>query len=129
MKHRTYPCNECPWKVTAEPGKFPAERYVKLRSTCRPDEDGMPPMPGSPMFGCHKGEPGTDDDLACAGWLAREGHNHIGVRLAIMNGDLPMEALEQNDTWPDLYDTYEDMAAANGANLPRDPWLTRRNNG
>ncbi|MBB3726043.1 hypothetical protein [Nonomuraea dietziae] len=28
-------------------------------------------------------------NLACAGWLGIEGHNHMGVRLAVMGDTLP----------------------------------------
>lgn len=114
MPHRKFPCGPCPWQVSAEPGKFPAERYEELRKTCRPNAAGIPPL-GTAMFGCHVGEPGTDEDLACAGWLAVEGHNHMGVRLAVMDGSLPIEALDQGDNWPELYPSYEAMAEANGA--------------
>ncbi|MEU4324800.1 hypothetical protein [Nonomuraea dietziae] len=41
------------------------------------------------MVGCHVGEPGAGEDLAGAGWLAIEGHNHMGVRLVVMGGTLP----------------------------------------
>ncbi|MEV0149740.1 MULTISPECIES: DUF6283 family protein [unclassified Nonomuraea] len=115
MPHRKYPCGECPWQVKAPLGKFPAERYEQLRSTCRPDAAGIPPLPGAPMFGCHVGDPGTGEDLACAGWLVVEGHNHMGVRVAVMEGRLSMEALDRGDNWPELYESYEAMAEANGA--------------
>ncbi|MEV0617628.1 DUF6283 family protein [Nonomuraea sp. NPDC050404] len=113
MPRRKFPCHDCPWQVNAEPGKFPPGRYERLRSTCRPDAEGMPPLPGSPMFGCHVGGPGTDEDLACAGWLAVEGHEHMAVRLALRDGRLPLEALDRGDNWPELYPSYEAMAAAN----------------
>lgn len=117
MPRRGFPCRECPWQRSAEPGKFPAERYVELVKTCRPDGRGWPPLPGSAMFGCHLGDPGTGEDLACAGWLAVEGNNHMGVRLAIAQGRLPMEALQPGPNWPELYDSYEEMAVANGADV------------
>jgi hypothetical protein len=41
------------------------------------------------MSGGHVGDPGTGEDLAGAGWLAIEGHNHMGVGLAVMDGMLP----------------------------------------
>lgn len=114
MPHRTFPCGPCPWQVKAPVGKFGPERYEQMRSTCRPDEDGMPPMPGTPMFGCHVGDPRTGGDLACAGWLAVEGRNHISVLLALREGALPADALQPGDNWPELYPSFEAMAAANG---------------
>jgi hypothetical protein len=67
------------------------------------------------MFGCHKGEPGTDADLACAGWLAVAGREHIGVRLAVAFGELPAEVLSPGEGWPELFDSYEEMAETQGA--------------
>jgi len=66
-------------------------------------------MPGDPLFGCHKGEPGTNNDLACAGWLAQFGHEHIGVRLAVAQGRLPADALEPGENWPPLHQTWTDV--------------------
>ncbi|GAA1768448.1 DUF6283 family protein [Nonomuraea bangladeshensis] len=120
MPRREFPCGECPWQVKAPVGKFPPERYEELRATCRPNAAGMPPLPGTPMFGCHVGDPRTGEDLACAGWLAVEGHNHIGVRLALRDGRLPLDALERGDRWPELYPSYEAMATANGVPTRKD---------
>jgi hypothetical protein len=110
--HRSYPCNECPWKRDAEPGRFPPERYEALAVT---SGDGVPI--DAPMFGCHQGEPGTDADLACAGWLAACGREHPAVRLAVALGRLPIEALEPGGDWPGLYGSYAELAEANGATV------------
>ncbi|WP_433235347.1 DUF6283 family protein [Streptosporangium sp. CA-135522] len=115
MPRRKFPCGECPWQVSAELGKFPAERYEELRATCQPNAAGVPPLPGTPMFGCHVGDPKTGEDLACAGWLAVEGFEHIGVRLALADGRIPASALQPGHNWPELYPSYEAMAEANGA--------------
>lgn len=103
---RKYPCAECPWRRDTPPGQFPACRYDALHSTS--DQSGL----FAPMFGCHKGEPGTNADLACAGWLAVAGYEHIGVRLAVARGALPREALRPGDGWPALFDSYDEMAEA-----------------
>lgn len=106
---RKYPCGECPWKQDAESGRFPASRYEALSVT---SGDGVPI--DAPMFGCHKGEPGTGADLACAGWLAVAGREHPAVRLAVALGRLPADALDPGANWPDLYKSYAELAAANG---------------
>jgi hypothetical protein len=111
---RVFPCDECPWRVTAEPGRFPACRYEDLAATA--GDAGI----YSPMFGCHKGAPGTDEDLGCAGWLAIAGREHAGVRLAVAMGRLPIEALLPGGNWPELYGSYAEMAAANGAGTEPD---------
>ena len=74
---RRFPCGECPWRRDTEPGQFPACRYDALAATS--DQSGLT----APMFGCHKGEPGTNADLACAGWLAVAGTEHLAVRMAV----------------------------------------------
>ncbi|NDK24708.1 hypothetical protein FSY75_09505 [Streptomyces sp. TR1341] len=61
------------------------------------------------MFACHKTKEGRE--RACAGWLAAVGHRHIGVRLAVAQGRLPAEVLTPGDGWPELFDSYEEMAS------------------
>lgn len=105
------PCTECPWRLDAEPGRFPACRYQALRTTV--GRRGAEAPIGAPVFACHKTQEGRD--VACAGWLAVAGPDHLGIRLAVATGRLPASALEPGPGWPDLYRTYDDMAAANGA--------------
>ena len=109
LPRRRFPCNECPWKRDSPPGQIPASRYEELRATS--DQSGI----AAPMFGCHRGEPGTNADLACAGWLAVAGVEHLGIRLAVITGRLEPEDLQPGEGWPDLYGSYQELAAANGA--------------
>ncbi|MCV7208359.1 hypothetical protein H7J75_06775 [Mycolicibacterium canariasense] len=60
------------------------------------------------MFACHKSVEGRDE--ACAGWLAAAGAEHLGVRLAVVTGRLPAEYLTPNQGWPELFDSYDEMA-------------------
>lgn len=113
LPHRSFPCSECPWRIDADLGKFPSCRYEALAETT--GARGHEAPFGAPMFGCHKGEPGTDRDLACAGWLAVAGREHLGVRLAVATGRLPGTALASGDGWPELYGSYAEMAAANAS--------------
>lgn len=115
LPHRKAPCNECPWRRDAQPGKFSAERYDALSATShQPQISGLPDVFAQPMFGCHKGQPGTPDaDLACAGWLAVDGTQHIGVRLALIQGRLPADVIDPKPGWPALYDSYAEMAEVN----------------
>lgn len=99
--------------MDVSPGQFPASRYEALRDTCRHAENVQAPL-SAPMFGCHKSPLGGE--FACAGWLAVEGPNHIGVRLAVASGDLPAEALRPGEDWPALFASYEDMAHTQGGN-------------
>ncbi len=108
------PCSECPFRVDAPLGRFSSCRYDALRETVG-EAGGEAPL-GAPIFACHKSHEGAD--RACAGWLATVGHEHIGIRFAIVTGRLPAEALEPGDDWPELYGSYDEMAEANSAELP-----------
>jgi hypothetical protein len=111
LTHRARPCGDCPWRRDAPCGHFPAERFEALEVT-----HGAPGAEAgldAPMFACHASA--EDSPAACAGWLAVEGHNHLGVRLAVIRGALSPDALEAGEGWPVLYGDYAEMAAANGA--------------
>lgn len=110
LPHAKRPCGECPWRTDQPVGRFPPERYAALRNTVAGPE-GSAPL-DAPVFACHKSEQGRD--LACAGWLAVEGHDHVGMRLAVALGRVSAEALSPGESWPQLYDTFDDMARANG---------------
>lgn len=105
----------CPWRLDAPAGQFPRERWDALRVTSRQADEytGHDAPIGAPMFGCHATPGGRE--RVCAGWLAVEGMNHIGVRLALFTGALPRCALTPGEDWPALYRSYADLAAANGA--------------
>lgn len=93
----------------ADPGQFPAERYEALR--CTVGGRGREAPIGSPLFACHKSAEGKE--IACRGWLAVCGYDHLGVRLALATGGLEPEALEI-PTEPELFSSYEEMAEAQG---------------
>lgn len=101
------PCDECPWRVDAQPGRFTQERWTCLTETA--DTGKGSAELGSPIFACHKTQEGKD--RACAGWLAQEGAGHVGVRAAVVFGRLPAEALSAKLDWPVLHKTLLDAAA------------------
>lgn len=117
--HRAFPCGPCPIRsdnCDNPAAKFPAARWEALSRTLPDPLTGMPPLPTEPMFGCHKGKPGSDennprpeDDLACAGWLVQFGYDHLAVRMALMDGRLPPSALEPGENWPPLHPTWDDV--------------------
>lgn len=112
---RAYPCNECPIRADNADNpnsKFPATRWEALSVTVRDPETGWEPGVNEILFGCHKGEPGTDADLACAGWLAQFGGDHLAVRLAVATGRLPVAALRSGENWPPLHETWTDVVEA-----------------
>ncbi len=102
------PCDECPWLKTAEPGRFTAERWASLLESSH-DPDKGSALLGAPLFACHKTAEGRD--RACAGWLAVEGSGHVSIRLAVLDGRLPAEALEPGAGWPPLFETVREAAA------------------
>jgi hypothetical protein len=74
---------------------------------------------GGPLWACHTTTEGRDQ--VCASWLARTGLDHLTVRLALAAGQLPPEALQPGADWPPLYDSFEDLCAANGTMTDHDP--------
>ena len=108
VPRRRYPCAECPFRRDTKPGQFPACRYEALKETAgRP---GAEVPIGAPMFACHKSPEGREE--ACAGWLAVCAIEHLGVRMAVLTGRIEPEDLRPAEGWPELYGSYDEMAAA-----------------
>lgn len=97
------PCDECPWRKNAEPGRFTTERWEALSSSSVSEEGWGPDFFG-PMFACHKTPEGGE--RACAGWLAVEGVNHPRVRFGVGQGELTMCMLEPGEDWPELHESF-----------------------
>lgn len=55
----------------------------------------------------------------CAGWLLRGAHHNASIQRAVEDGTLPLPELPPG---VELYDSYEEMAVANGVD-PDDPAL------
>lgn len=109
--YREQPCANCPWRRDSPVGEFPPERYEALRETAgRPG--GEVPI-GAPVFACHKSS--EDNTMACAGWLAVCGYEHLGIRYNLAIGRLPASALTAGPGWPPLFGSYEELAERNGA--------------
>jgi hypothetical protein len=71
---------------------------------------------GAPLWACHTSKEGSDQ--VCASWLAQVGFDHLTIRLAVAAGRLPAEALQPGHGWPPLYDSFDQVAAANGLTAP-----------
>lgn len=109
---RIFPCGPCPIRAdnAGNPeSMFPAERWVALTASVVDPVTGYGPSMDAPMFGCHKGAPSTNADLACAGWLVRFGPDHPRVRLAALCGRIPGHAFQPGDNWPPLHATWEEV--------------------
>ncbi len=94
---RQRPCDQCPWRRDVARGAFPVIPGAYAEQA--PTHQGHVGL-DAPLVACHKTP--VARSKACAGWLAVEGHNHLGVRLAIAEGRLPGEALSAGDGWPEL---------------------------
>lgn len=116
LAYRKRPCENCPWRKDAPPGEFPAERYEVLAASAR-RENGAGysdnPQMHDPMFACHKSADGKE--IACAGWLAVCGSDHVRIRVAVIRGEMPPSVLRPGADWPELFETYQEMAATQAA--------------
>lgn len=111
LPRRRWPCSACPWKrETADRMTF-SNLANYAAGTCGTPGNEAPI--GAEMFACHRSA--TDPNELCAGWLAAVGYFHLSVRLAIAMGVLPADALTPGEGWPELYGSYDELAAANGA--------------
>ncbi|GBF17407.1 hypothetical protein Br6_04813 [Rhodococcus sp. Br-6] len=106
VPHRRRPCAECPWRRDVPAGKFTSERYDALAATS--GGPGCEAPVSAPMFACHKTAEGAEQ--ACAGWLAVAGGDHLGVRVAVIQGRLDPAVLEPGEAWPPLFGSFDEMA-------------------
>lgn len=105
-KHRSArakPCPSCPWRKDAEIGAFPAEAYRLSARTCYDA--------ALSTFACH--ESGVDKPAVCAGFLLANSANNLGVRLGLSASRLDLDRIGNPDQ-VELYESYRDMAIANG---------------
>jgi hypothetical protein len=109
MKTPGKPCASRPSRRAASAEDIPhfsLDLAEKLADTC-PDHPGMGPDLGAGMFACHQSREG--EEFACAGWLAKVGHRHPAVRLAVISGRLDAAALEPGADWPELRASYQEV--------------------
>ena len=97
---RRTPCNGCPW-VCDNAGNFPPEAFVHSARTAYDMAESQ--------FACH--ESGTHKPTTCAGYLLRGAEHNLAHRLALLRGQ---EFTGLNEGPRALFDTYRDMAIANG---------------
>ena len=99
--HRTFPCQQCPWRTDVDPTTFSDVDMVKLANA-----NGVPgaeAAANTPAMSCHRDQPGTAHAMRlCAGWLAVVGPDHLGIRMAMLAGRLPDDALAIGQNWPEL---------------------------
>lgn len=111
LRPHARPCVRCPWSRDTPPGEFPLARYEALRSTVGSPGNEVPLC--GPLFACHKTPEGGEEP--CAGWLAAVGHQHLGVRLAVITGRLDPATLAPRPGWPELFTDYDELIAVMAA--------------
>jgi hypothetical protein len=103
------PCQSCPWVTTntaRDIPRFSLSKAEGLAKTC-PDAKGLGPDFFASIFACHLSAEGAD--FPCAGWLAAVGRAHPQVRLMVIDGALPSEALDPGDGWPELHTDFQQV--------------------
>lgn len=101
MKFRKTPCRPCPW-VIQNAGMFPAKAFEHSARTAYDMS--------THLFSCH--ESGVDKAKICAGFLLRGADHNLGIRMAILNNKYHIDEVKVDDR--ELFDSYKDMAIANG---------------
>lgn len=109
--YRKKPCATCPWRKDAV-GEFPAEAF---RISAHTAYDMA-----QESFSCH--EAGAKKPATCAGFLLRGATHSLNVRMKLSMGTYNPD--EVSDTGLELFDSYREMAIANGVD-PDDEILRR----
>lgn len=109
--YRHQPCHRCPWRMDCDLTDFTEQDMQMLhRADGRP---GVEAPVTAPTLACHLDQPSTAHEYRwCAGWLATVGAEHLAVRLALLAGSLPPEAVEPGPLWPALYPDLDDLLTA-----------------
>lgn len=95
------PCNDCPWRKDAPAKYWHPDHFKDIAESCR--NDGMATML------CHKSNQ-CNTKMVCAGWVASQGTESIGVRILMMKGVVDPE--KDYSGGHDLY-TFDEMLHAN----------------
>ncbi|GGL55109.1 DUF6283 family protein [Planomonospora parontospora] len=105
-EYQTSPCARCPWRKDAPLGAFPPEVYRHSASTTYDMSVHV--------FSCHACT--AEQPKTCAGFLLRGAADNLAIRRR--NHDYS----DVHAGGAELYDSYRDMAIANGVD-PDDPAL------
>lgn len=110
---RRRPCDAgatlpCPWRrdtagAVFMPGRLATGDFGRYCGTAE-----QPAGLDAGMFVCHKSK-NRRRPTVCAGWLAAVGRHHLGVRLAVILGMIPAEALAPAPGWPGLFESHAAM--------------------
>lgn len=103
------PCPTCPWRRSSTVGGFdiPGFDIEMMRGLSNTVGDGDAIRP---IMACHGSACGAE--RACVGYVAMEGWTNIAVRLAVIRGDLDMNAIAEACAPLDLWPSFGEMLAA-----------------
>lgn len=107
------PCDNCPWRRDAPTEYWDSDHFRDIWNNCQ--DDGMSVMLCHKATALPKAERGN---LPCQGWARVMGYEAIGVRIAVIQGVLTDDEVNDRDA-VDLYDSFEEMLEANGIEIPR----------
>lgn len=91
-------CKSCPWRTSCDPEadipRYSLKLAKGLKNTIASGLESLLGESARRVMACHYSEPGKE--FACAGWLHNQAGtgNNIGVRLAIMTGNLPAPVID-----------------------------------
>lgn len=108
------PCNNCPWRVDAPRQYWDPQHFLDIWKNCQDD--------GVNLMMCHKTNDQTEaqrkaNQLICQGWARVQGFDAIGVRLALIKGEVTVQEVEDRKG-PKLFKTFEAMMRANKIPIP-----------
>ena len=106
----TVPCGSCPWRRSnpTDGTAIPGFSLTKMRhdlSRTVGDGDAF-----RPIMACHRSREGGDH--TCVGYIAREGWSNLAVRLAAIDGRIPINDIDQGCEGLDLFGSFGEMLAA-----------------
>lgn len=101
------PCANCPWRLDAPRKHWDPSHFVEIWRNCQDD--------GTNVMACHKST--KQRPRVCQGWVRVLGFEAIGVRLAVMRGQVTTAEIEHR-AGPELFTSFAAMLRANGVPLP-----------
>lgn len=114
-------CRSCPWKIGCVPDRdipngYRVDLHASLISTIRSGLDSLRLDPLR-IMACHYSKIGAE--FPCAGWLHNQlgSGNHLGARLAVMLGRLPVPEVDG-----DQHEIFEDTLPKSSRRAPRIHW-------
>ncbi|MFJ8752247.1 DUF6283 family protein [Streptomyces sp. NPDC102441] len=115
-EHRKRPCTTCPLADRHRPDRI--QRRGHGRAPAANGRPGAEAPVDAPIVTCHRDRPGTEHAMRwCAGFLAEDGEEHLGIRLALAFQALPPQAVHQPAGWPELYPDLDALVAARAEQL------------